>query len=156
MLDAIAKAWGPHDRNVTLAGLVLSVSDYAGADAVADECDEANDIDPELLADLESDAPSKPSIVRITTPLPAHVAVQSFSPQGMSLVVHQRLGADHRRNNQGCEDVFYHECPFAGFSNAGLFCIFDGHHGVNAANRAKQLLPGALKLKVEVGGWVGM
>lgn len=42
-----------------------------------------------------------------------------------------QLGVDHKRMEQGCEDVLHWEAPMAApFARAGLFCLFDGHQGV--------------------------
>jgi len=54
----------------------------------------------------------------------------------------------------GCEDVVHWEMPFlADGQRCALFCVFDGHNGVQAANRARELLPEMLqaKLKMQVG-----
>ncbi|KAK3239257.1 hypothetical protein CYMTET_50791 [Cymbomonas tetramitiformis] len=42
---------------------------------------------------------------------------------------------------QAMEDRAYVECPLRGHDRVALFCIFDGHCGPNAAERAKALLP---------------
>ncbi|GIL57854.1 hypothetical protein Vafri_13086 [Volvox africanus] len=64
---------------------------------------------------------------------------------GARLCVHNRLGADHKRLCQGCEDVPHWELPFAPYNGAGIVCIFDGHHGSKAANQAKEHLPTVLR-----------
>lgn len=62
-----------------------------------------------------------------------------------SLVISAALSAspspEHLRAKQPIEDVCGVECPLRGFFKVGLFCLFDGHCGDNAAKKAKELLP---------------
>ncbi|GIL78322.1 hypothetical protein Vretimale_7674 [Volvox reticuliferus] len=67
---------------------------------------------------------------------------------GARLCVHNRLGADHKRLCQGCEDVPHWELPFLPYEGAGIVCIFDGHHGSKAANQAKEHLPTVLRVSL--------
>eukprot|EP00963_Diacronema_lutheri_P004944 scaffold363_cov331-Pavlova_lutheri.AAC.65 len=62
-----------------------------------------------------------------------------------SLVISAALSAapspEHVRAKQPIEDICGVECPLRGFFKVGLFCLFDGHCGDNAAKKAKELLP---------------
>ena len=42
------------------------------------------------------------------------------------------------------EDRILVECPLRGNPSVGLFCVFDGHGGQEAAERARQLFPEVL------------
>ncbi|KAG2426670.1 hypothetical protein HXX76_012981 [Chlamydomonas incerta] len=80
--------------------------------------------------------------------LPAPLAVVELPELGARLCVHNRLGADHKRLGQGCEDVPAWELPFAPYAAAGLLAVFDGHHGSKAAHQAKEHMPAVLRHKL--------
>ena len=45
-----------------------------------------------------------------------------------------------------------HQCPFEPFgAGSALFCVFDGHSGSQAAQKAKAIVPGLLGEKLKVG-----
>ncbi|KAG2500370.1 hypothetical protein HYH03_001944 [Edaphochlamys debaryana] len=67
---------------------------------------------------------------------------------GLRLAVHNRLGFDHKRMGQGCEDVPYWELPYAPYDGAGVLCVFDGHHGSKGAGQAREHLPAVLRTKL--------
>ncbi|GAX83395.1 hypothetical protein CEUSTIGMA_g10820.t1 [Chlamydomonas eustigma] len=84
------------------------------------------------------------------TKLPPLQTVQEFPSQGLRLAVHQRLGTEHMRHGKDMEDVVLHMCPFDSLgSEAALFCIFDGHSGIQAALHAKSLVPDLLARKFQ-------
>jgi hypothetical protein len=56
--------------------------------------------------------------LQVLNPLGPHLAVETHPSIAASLAVHQRLGADHKRTNTGCEDVVYWELPFAPYEQA--------------------------------------
>jgi len=86
--------------------------------------------------------------LQVLNPLGPHLAIESHASIAASIAVHQRLGADHKRTNTGCEDVVYWELPFAPYDQAGCLGIFDGHHGVKAAAKARELVPTTLRTKL--------
>ena len=44
-----------------------------------------------------------------------------------------------------------HQCPFDPFGTGNaLFCVFDGHSGSQAAQKAKAIVPGLLSDKLKV------
>jgi len=70
----------------------------------------------------------------------------------------KRVGVEHARAGTGSEDVAHHVAPFApaaGAPPAALFCIFDGHHGASAAQRAAELLPRELATRWRAAGGGG-
>jgi hypothetical protein len=86
------------------------------------------------------------------TKLPPLLAVEEFPALGLRLAIHQRLGIDHLRTGKPTEDVVLHQCPCEPFgADAALFCVFDGHSGSQAAQRAKAIVPGVLASKLMVG-----
>ncbi len=63
----------------------------------------------------------------------------------------------HGKGGFQMEDVSLAEFPFDGDSRKALFCVFDGHAGVGAAETAKKTLPGQLiKYINEATGGKGM
>ncbi|PNH09316.1 Protein phosphatase 2C 70 [Tetrabaena socialis] len=58
------------------------------------------------------------------------------------------LGVDHKRLDQGCEDVPYWELPYGPYEGAGVLCVFDGHHGSKAARQATEHVPAILRAKL--------
>lgn len=88
--------------------------------------------------------------------LPPPLTLEQFGClHGLHLAVQQKVGADHARQNMGCEDVPHWEAPFAPYSHAGIFCIFDGHTGAKAAMAAKERLPAVLRAKLEAAAPAG-
>lgn len=97
-------------------------------------------------------AGSSPGCSSTPSKLPALQHVADYPSLSVRLAVHQKLGTDHQRNNTGMEDVVHHELPFEAFGQqSALLCIFDGHHGANAASQAKAILPGVLAEKLGAG-----
>ena len=97
-------------------------------------------------------AGSPPGCSSTPSKLPALQHVADYPSLSVRLAVHQKLGTDHQRNNTGMEDVVHHELPFEAFGQqSALLCIFDGHHGANAASQAKAILPGVLADKLGAG-----
>ncbi|KXZ45435.1 hypothetical protein GPECTOR_54g175 [Gonium pectorale] len=80
--------------------------------------------------------------------LPNPTALVELPELRARLCVHNRLGVDHKRMNQGCEDVPYWELPFGPYTGAGILCVFDGHHGSKAAQQAREHLPAILRAKL--------
>ena len=86
--------------------------------------------------------------------LPPLQTVEAFPSLGLRLAVHQRVGTDHLRTGKPIEDVVLHACPCGPFGAASaLFCVFDGHSGSQAAEKARAIVPGMLAGKLQVG-WV--
>ena len=86
--------------------------------------------------------------------LPPLQTVEAFPSLGLRLAVHQRVGTDHLRTGKPIEDVVLHACPCGPFGAASaLFCVFDGHSGIQAAEKARAIVPGMLASKLQVG-WV--
>ena len=80
--------------------------------------------------------------------------MEAFPSLGLRLAVHQRVGTDHLRTGKPIEDVVLHACPCGPFGAASaLFCVFDGHSGIQAAEKARAIVPGMLASKLQVGGW---
>eukprot|EP00798_Chlamydomonas_sp_ICE-L_P003755 gene3753-13814_t len=77
--------------------------------------------------------------------LPPHVDIATLSAMSLHIAVHQRIGADHQRINTPTEDVVLWDGHFTPFPSSGLFCVFDGHQGPNAAALAKKILPEVLR-----------
>ena len=87
--------------------------------------------------------------------LPPLQTVEAFPSLGLRLAVHQRVGTDHLRTGKPIEDVVLHACPCGPFGAASaLFCVFDGHSGIQAAEKARAIVPGMLASKLQVGRWL--
>jgi len=56
-----------------------------------------------------------------------------------------KSGMRKSRKNLQMEDFYFAECPLTGTDNIGLFCVFDGHAGMNCAQTLTALFPSVLK-----------
>lgn len=107
------------------------------------------------------------TMVKLPSPvLTADLSFKSIENVKHRLVLHQRLGTEHLRTGTPIEDVALHQVPFpsqaldangpsfsssaaaAGYGNDGLLCIFDGHQGTQAADKAKMIVPRLLASKL--------
>ena len=104
------------------------------------------------------------SISNTMVKLPSPILTRDLYFEGTNgvrhrLVLQQRLGTEHLRTGTGIEDVALHQVPFPSSEDSnvpsssgkdGLLCIFDGHQGTQAADKARTIVPRLLATKLLV------
>jgi len=79
--------------------------------------------------------------------------IAALSAAGLRLECHVWAAAGSKAQGHPMEDAHSWECPLAGFDGVGVFCVFDGHGGARAAQRAASLLPAEIARSLrELGG----